>query len=357
MKTTRDLGAFFQIQFWNRRFDFLDGAHIRRIHTPSKETNAHLGSQACHVCTVDLVAMGNKFAFEIEAEVGLGLKESLDDLLVFFGLDAARAVKNGSAGFEAARGLIEEFLLGGREAGNFCFLQAPAEVDAAAQDTGIRARRVDQDAIEKAVRCRGTEFDFSTEAFGVFFHQREALGLDVFGDDGGLIGGELGDISGLAARRGTKIENAFAGAGAQFFGRQQSAWILQIEKPLLEACERLQRRMPDQFKNQRRPIELFSPEFDALGLPHCGQFVKSPAQCVHACEDRRRLMTFIDEGVAQGARVPAICKQFGLSTKTLMRWRKAGKGPAYFRTPGFVLYPLAVVEQYEQANTIIPEGS
>jgi hypothetical protein len=35
-----------------------------------------------------------------------------------------------------------------------------------------------------------------------------------------------------------------------------------------------------------------------------------------------------------------------------MRWRKAGKGPTYFRTPGFVLYPVAEVEQYEQANTI-----
>jgi hypothetical protein len=39
---------------------------------------------------------------------------------------------------------------------------------------------------------------------------------------------------------------------------------------------------------------------------------------------------------------------------TLLRWRKTGKGPAYFRTPGFVLYPLAEVEQYEQANTINP---
>lgn len=35
-----------------------------------------------------------------------------------------------------------------------------------------------------------------------------------------------------------------------------------------------------------------------------------------------------------------------------MRWRKAEKGPAYFKTPGVVLYPLAEVEQFEQANTI-----
>ena len=47
-----------------------------------------------------------------------------------------------------------------------------------------------------------------------------------------------------------------------------------------------------------------------------------------------------------------LAQRWGLHPDTLMRWRKAGKGPPYFRTPGFVLYPLAEVEQYEQANTI-----
>jgi len=49
-----------------------------------------------------------------------------------------------------------------------------------------------------------------------------------------------------------------------------------------------------------------------------------------------------------------LCERWGVSRDTLLRWRKTGKGPAYFRTPGFVLYPLAEVEQYEQANTINP---
>jgi len=47
-----------------------------------------------------------------------------------------------------------------------------------------------------------------------------------------------------------------------------------------------------------------------------------------------------------------LAKRWGLHPDTLMRWRKAEKGPAYFKTPGVVLYPLAEVEQYEQANTI-----
>jgi len=44
-----------------------------------------------------------------------------------------------------------------------------------------------------------------------------------------------------------------------------------------------------------------------------------------------------------------------LHPDTLMRWRKADKGPPYFVTPSSVLYPTAEVEQYEKANTHFPE--
>ena len=54
---------------------------------------------------------------------------------------------------------------------------------------------------------------------------------------------------------------------------------------------------------------------------------------------------------------PQLAKRWGLHPDTLKRWRDAGKGPAYFRTPGFVLYPLAEVERYEQVNTITPGQS
>lgn len=53
---------------------------------------------------------------------------------------------------------------------------------------------------------------------------------------------------------------------------------------------------------------------------------------------------------------PQLAQRWGLHRDTLKRWRDAGKGPAYFRTPGFVLYPLAEVERYEQANTINPQN-
>jgi transposase-like protein len=38
--------------------------------------------------------------------------------------------------------------------------------------------------------------------------------------------------------------------------------------------------------------------------------------------------------------------------QTLLRWRRQATGPAYARIEGRVLYPLAEVERYEQANTI-----
>ena len=52
-----------------------------------------------------------------------------------------------------------------------------------------------------------------------------------------------------------------------------------------------------------------------------------------------------------------VARRWGLHPDTLRRWRESGKGPAYFRTPGFVLYPVAEVEQYEKANTITPGQS
>ena len=47
-----------------------------------------------------------------------------------------------------------------------------------------------------------------------------------------------------------------------------------------------------------------------------------------------------------------LAERWGVHTATLKRWRDKGEGPGYFKTPASVLYPLAEVEQYEQANTI-----
>ena len=86
--------------------------------------------------------------FEVEVEVGVGREEFLDEILVFFEFEAAGAVENCAGGFETGGGLFEEFELSGSEAGEFGFAEAPAEIDAAAEDAGVRAGRVDEDAVE-----------------------------------------------------------------------------------------------------------------------------------------------------------------------------------------------------------------
>jgi hypothetical protein len=47
-----------------------------------------------------------------------------------------------------------------------------------------------------------------------------------------------------------------------------------------------------------------------------------------------------------------LAERWHLHRQTLIRWRSSNTGPAYVRIEGRVLYPLAEVERYEQANTI-----
>jgi len=47
-----------------------------------------------------------------------------------------------------------------------------------------------------------------------------------------------------------------------------------------------------------------------------------------------------------------LADRWHMHRQTLIRWRRQSTGPAYVRIEGRVLYPLAGVEQYEQANTI-----
>ena len=45
-----------------------------------------------------------------------------------------------------------------------------------------------------------------------------------------------------------------------------------------------------------------------------------------------------------------LAERWGVHRATLLRWRQSGIGPAFHKRPGVVLYSLAEVEQYEQAN-------
>lgn len=41
---------------------------------------------------------------------------------------------------------------------------------------------------------------------------------------------------------------------------------------------------------------------------------------------------------------------WGISRRTLQRWRKDGRGPRWLRIEGRVLYRIADIEQYERAH-------
>ena len=47
-----------------------------------------------------------------------------------------------------------------------------------------------------------------------------------------------------------------------------------------------------------------------------------------------------------------LAARWHIHRQTLLRWRRQSTGPVYVRIEGRVLYPLAEVERYEQANTI-----
>ena len=48
----------------------------------------------------------------------------------------------------------------------------------------------------------------------------------------------------------------------------------------------------------------------------------------------------------------ALADRLGLSVRTLQRWRWKGKGPAYLKLGGRVVYRLEDVEAWELANRV-----
>lgn len=47
-----------------------------------------------------------------------------------------------------------------------------------------------------------------------------------------------------------------------------------------------------------------------------------------------------------------LAERWNISARTLQRWRPLGKGPAYLRLCGRLVYPLADVEQYERDHRV-----
>jgi hypothetical protein len=97
----------------------------------------------------------------------------------------------------------------------------------------------------------------------------------------------LGDVGGFASGGGAEVEDGFAGAGLEKFGREEGAWILEIKEAGLKTREGGEGGMFGEFEDEGGPIELAGFEFDAFVLPGGGERIDISAECVRAREGGR----------------------------------------------------------------------
>lgn len=51
-----------------------------------------------------------------------------------------------------------------------------------------------------------------------------------------------------------------------------------------------------------------------------------------------------------------LAKRWGISPRTLERWRWVGEGPRFLKIGGLVRYRLEDVEAYEASQEVLPDG-
>lgn len=156
-----------------------------------------------------------------EGEIGVAGEEGLELEGVFLGFDGAGGVDKSAAGGEEGGAGFEDLGLevgGAAEAGRG---PSPAGVGAAAEDAGVGAGNVEEDAVEGAagevLSGERGEFDAVEEtatAEGVA-EGFGAVGVGFVGDEASAVGPGReagGDLGGLATGGGAGIEDALAGA-------------------------------------------------------------------------------------------------------------------------------------------------
>ena len=92
---------------------------------------------------------GQQLAFIYQIELAVLAQELFDHRAVFFRLQTARAVNENATGFELRGGTLQQIELSGAQSSDFLWPNAPAQIDAATHDAGIRARCVEHHSIEK----------------------------------------------------------------------------------------------------------------------------------------------------------------------------------------------------------------
>ncbi len=159
------------------------------------------------------------------------------------------------------------------EAQDFLGPDAPAQIHAATHHAGVRAGRVNQDAVETrgvGFRRRGWQrFNAGhAEARAILPNALEAVGIVVAGDETALVLHSRADKRRLAAGRGAEVEHGFARLRIENMHREKRARILHIEPAVAETVEAGERRMGFEPEDGAlaNPIPVTKIELDVLVL-------------------------------------------------------------------------------------------
>ena len=211
-----------------------------------------------------------------EGELGVLGEELRDDFLVLLRFQTACAVDENAAGFQTRSAAFEDLQLVGAEPDDLVGPDAPTELHPPAQHAGVRAGRVDEDAVERfacgdfgvGIGPHGGDAA-EAEAHEVLLHRFQPARRAVLGDDLAPVLHALRDVGGLATGCGAGVEDAFAGLGIEFGDGEQRARVLHVEAALEEALQLAQRRMAGEFVDEVlfNPWERFRERLDTFLRP------------------------------------------------------------------------------------------
>ena len=172
----------------------------------------------------------------------------------------------------------------------FARLEAVPHFRPAAQHAGVGTRRIHQHGVERAGR-RGVRFtqqvrldDGDLQPFGQRGHGRQAIGVDVAGDDVALVLHQFGQVRGLAAGGAAQVQHGHAGFDRQFRGDELTGVILHAELAGVIAGNVPNRHAVDELEGLRRVAGFAA---DAAEFEHLPERFARQVQGVDAQPDRR----------------------------------------------------------------------
>src|SRR5690606_29713153 len=122
---------------------------------PKAARSASAEAEQGRIGTVGLVSMGQGLAGIDKLELRMGFEQGGDEVLVFLRFDRAGGVDEAAAGRRAGQGVPDDAAL---ELGELCdvgMTEAPADIDSAAEDAGVRAGDLEEDGVEGGAPLRG----------------------------------------------------------------------------------------------------------------------------------------------------------------------------------------------------------